>query len=250
MLDGYFSRQKINRGTPIPLYYQIKEILMGYIKHCEPGEALPTESELCEMYGVSRPTVRQAIRELEVSGMIYRQKAKGSFVCEPKLEQELSTHFESFEERMRRLERIVHSQMLEFSTIPADEHIARKLKLEEGEEVYRLRAVYYADHLPMALSLTYVPVAPFPGLTRETVTAQSIHEIVSGRFPIREARKTFEVKVASDFESQLFSINRGDCVQYVETISYTTDHRPLEYTMERYRADKNKFSILFTYPGE
>ncbi len=247
MVAEYFLRQQLNKDTPIPLYYQIKEILLGYIKNSKMGAVIPTETELCELYSVSRPTVRQAMRELEVGGLIYRQKAKGSFVGEPKVDQEISTYFEDFEERMCRHGRTVHKKVIEFSTIPADELVTEKLRLLKGDQVIKLRAIRYADDIPMVLTLTYLPYKFFSRLTLEEIESKPLHQLVTQDYQIKQCRKSFEVKLASEYEVQLFNLRRTECVQYVETINMTADHTPLEYTMERYRSDKTKFTITFTY---
>lgn len=247
MIPDYFQHQQVNKRTPIPLYYQIKEILLGYIKNSDMGSVIPTEVELCELYSVSRPTVRQAMRELENSGLIYRQKAKGSFVGESKVDQEIETSFEDFEERMYRHGRTVHKKVVEFDTQPADELVAEKLHLQCGDMVFKIRAIRYADDIPMLLALTYLPHKLFPDLTREDIESRSIRQLITQEYPIKQSLKSFEVKLASEFEIQLFGIKRTECVQYVETLNASADGVPLEYTMERYRADKTKFTITFTY---
>ena len=248
MVDNYFISHSINKETPIPLYYQIKEILLGFIKCSEAGTPIPTEDELCKLYDVSRPTIRQAMRELENSDLIYRKKAKGSFVSEAKVEQELLTHFETFEERMRRHTRIVRKEILEYEIVDADESVVQKLNLSTDIRVYKLRTISYADDVPMVLALSYLPVTRFPELTKEDFEQLSIRDLITRKYQIREAKKSFEVKPASDFEVQLFGSHKNAYVQYLETISYTTEHLPLEYTMERYRSDRSKFTIRFTYP--
>ncbi|MEA4928915.1 MAG: GntR family transcriptional regulator [Candidatus Limiplasma sp.] len=247
MLDAYFLRQQVHKDTPIPLYYQIKEILLGYIKNSDMGSVIPTETELCNLYGVSRPTIRQAMRELEMSGLIYRQKAKGSFVAEPKVEQEITTYFEDFEERMRRHGNTVRKEVIEFATIPADEVVARKLQLQLNDSVYKLRTVRYADDIPMVLTLSFLPAALFSTLTRADVEQNTVRQLIAREHTIKQCRKTFEVKLASDFETQLFGLKRVECLQYLETICFAGDGKPLEYTMERYRSDKSKFTITFHY---
>jgi len=247
MLDDYFIHQKVNKDTPIPLYYQIKEILLGYIKNNDMGSVIPTETELCNLYGVSRPTIRQAMRELEMSGLIYRQKAKGSFVGEPKVDQDIATYFEDFEERMHRHGHVVRKEVIEYGVIPADELVAGKLKLEEGASVIKMRIIRYADEVPMVLTLSYLPENLYSKLTREDVVNNSIRQLIAREHSIKQCRKTFEVKLASDFELQLFGLKRIECMQYLETLCYSGDGTPLEYTMERYRSDRNKFTITFNY---
>jgi len=57
----FFKNKKIDKSIPVPLYYQLKEILLEYIKNPNNCGCLPTEIEICKNYDISRPTVRQAI---------------------------------------------------------------------------------------------------------------------------------------------------------------------------------------------
>ena len=83
---------KLERGG-IPLYYQLEQILRGKITSGEisPDEPFPTESELCEQYGVSRAVVRQAFASLMNDGLIYRIPGKGTFLLHQKQVRECYT---------------------------------------------------------------------------------------------------------------------------------------------------------------
>ena len=79
----------IDKNSPIPAYYQIKQIILEKINNSEwkVGQCIASERELSEAYGVSRMTVRQALGELVQEGILLREKGKGTFVCEPKVTQ-------------------------------------------------------------------------------------------------------------------------------------------------------------------
>ena len=74
---------KIDRGSFVPLYVQLKNVLERQILGGElhEGDALESEPGLCRTYGVSRITVRQALRDLELAGMIRREPGRGTFVA-------------------------------------------------------------------------------------------------------------------------------------------------------------------------
>ena len=77
----------IHRNSPIPIYHQLKEILLKKIRtgEWEPGALIPSERELCETYGISRMTARQAITDLVNEGVCFREQGRGTFVSPRKI---------------------------------------------------------------------------------------------------------------------------------------------------------------------
>ena len=92
----------IHRNSPIPIYHQLKEILLKKIRTGEwpPGALIPSERELCETYGISRMTARQAITDLVNEGVCYREQGRGTFVSPHKIQQQLQ-HLSGFTEDIR-----------------------------------------------------------------------------------------------------------------------------------------------------
>ena len=77
-----FEKEKIDKGTPIPLYFQLKNIILKYINegNLKPGDSIPTEMELAQIFDISRTTIRQAITELVMEGVSYPCKEQRN-VC-------------------------------------------------------------------------------------------------------------------------------------------------------------------------
>ena len=93
-----FQNHSINKDIPIPLYYQVKQIILDEINNegVKAGDAIPTEKTFCDIYGISRTTIRQAISELVNEGYLYRVKSKGTFVSQPKVKTDLVNMYDSF----------------------------------------------------------------------------------------------------------------------------------------------------------
>ena len=122
----------IDRSLPIPVYYQLKMLLLKEIEQgkLKPGDKVPTEEELCETYEISRTPVRQALLELVNEGMLTRRAGMGTFISK-KGESKVVLHVAvsdkrwqwPLEEAVRLLNKEGNYQKLElkFTYVPLDE---------------------------------------------------------------------------------------------------------------------------------
>lgn len=140
--DIFLGDKQLDRTVPIPLYFQLKELVLNEIKEgsYESGAAIPTETELSEQFGISRTTVRQAIVELVNEGWLHREKSKGTFICRPKINQEFVQRLEPFNQQIRRNGMTPRTEVLRFERISAPEVVSKALELPEQEEV-----IFYTD---------------------------------------------------------------------------------------------------------
>lgn len=123
------------------------------------GERLPTEAVLCERYGVSRITVRAALRSLQDAGLIDVRQGLGSTVL-PQSETITSglDRLCSFETFARDAGRAADSSQLEVEELPADDEVARRLAVEPGTRVLVVRRVKLSANVPVGWIIDYVPV--------------------------------------------------------------------------------------------
>src|SRR6266699_3597029 len=129
----------LERSNPLPLYYQLKEVLKQQIRagHLAPHTAIPSEPELVSSYHVSRATVRQALTELVHEGLLYREHGKGTFVCEPRVQQTLS-ELSSFSEEIRRRGKRPGGILLLNELVRGTQAIRQRLQLTDEEQLLRL----------------------------------------------------------------------------------------------------------------
>lgn len=124
------------------------------------GDPVPSERELCELFDVSRMTVRQAIDTLIVDGVLERQQGRGTFVAPPKLD--LQLRLTSFTEEMNRRGMLAGSRVLAAETIPANDEFADALELSLGAPVHYLRRLRTADSDPMAIEESWLSADTLP----------------------------------------------------------------------------------------
>lgn len=232
-------------NSPIALYYQLQEILTAKILNGEwsLGEKLPTEHELAKQYGVSRITVRQALAELERSGLIIRKQGLGTFVSMPKIEQNL-TSFYSFSEEFKKRGLRPKTEVVDFTIKPAGAELRVVLGLAEGSEVYRFTRLRLANEMPMAIESTYLSVDMFPGLTAETLNKSALYEVMNQSFGIvaNSAKETFGAVALSEKDAKIFGLKVGSPALHLERFAYNGIHC-VEYTSGVIRGDKFRFQV-------
>ena len=143
----------LNKKTGIPLYYQLKEIILGEIKKgtWKVGERIPTEIDFVDQYKISRATVRQAVLELVRDGILVRDKGKGTFVSAPKFRTDFTVNFcypEQFGDKHK---------VLSAKTISPSESIAERLSLTSTELIYKIVRLRYFNDEPVAIETLFIP---------------------------------------------------------------------------------------------
>lgn len=240
-------RKMINKSSPIPIYYQLEEIIKDLIEKGElkPGDSLPAEREYAEQFEISRMTVRQALNELVNDGYLYRVKGKGTFVAErkPKIEQALQG-LTSFTEDMKARGMKPGSQLLQFEIIQATSLIANQLGIQEYGPVYEMKRIRLADNEPMALETNYISTNFIKGLT-EKIVNQSLYSYIEKQLNLKidYASQVIESSVANDLEAEYLNILPGAPIMLIQRNTFLKDGTPVEFVKSTYRADRYKFMI-------
>jgi GntR family transcriptional regulator len=233
--------ETIDRDSKLPFYQQLYEILRGKIQRGEwqPGDLIPTESELIDSFQVSRNTVRQVLDMLVNEGLIYRQRGRGSFVSHPTLEQSMMRII-SFTEDMRQRGFIPGTKVLSAELPPVTEDIAKKLNLPTGEQLACLRRLRLADGEPMSIEESYLVHSYCPGVLQHDYAQQPLREILEKDYGIRitSAKQVIQAIPASEELASLLEINPANPLLFIARISYSPGKTPVEFLRIYYRADR------------
>lgn len=133
------------------------EIIRGLCASLEAGQPIPSEPDLCQMYSVSRTTVRKALDQLTQEGLLYRIQGKGTFVAPPKLHRRFVNQHVGFHEDMLSHDVEVRTRILEQVIIPASKLVAPQLQIVVGSPVVKLVRVCSIDGDPILISTIYLP---------------------------------------------------------------------------------------------
>lgn len=232
--------EQIDRYSPLPLYHQLYEILRGSIDGGEwqPGDMIPPDSELTERYQVSRTTVRQVLDMLVNEGLIYRQRGRGSFVAHPTVEQTL-VRIVSFTDDMRQRGFTPATQVLSSGLIPAPADIARRLEIEPGQELAHLKRLRLAEGEPMSVEESFLVHRYCPSVLDDDYASNPLREALVG-YGIRllHARQTIRAIPAPDDLSRVLAIRPLAALLFIERVSYSQQHTPVEFLRIYYRGDR------------
>ena len=234
---------------PIPLYYQIKDslkqrILAGEFKE---NQRLPSENELCDLYLVSKSTVRQALSDLVREGMIYRDQGRGSFVTGGVGLQRLSL--------TGTIENVIASgvgsrgKVVEYERVRPLRDIAKTLNLKPNEKVYRLGLVRSVPKGPFAFVFIFFP--PRLGQLIAHGEIDETTEIITFleekmRTRVHRAHQSIDIGHADAVLANYLSIKTGALLLLIERDYFGRDGSPLFASVTYCRPDLYKYKIELT----
>lgn len=239
------QKETIERNSTIPLYKQIKEIMIRYVigEHTEYDTPIPTEMEIAKLFHVSRPTVRQAIREMVVEGYLYRISGKGTFVSKPKVEQSVLENLTSFKSCVRNKSGSAKTVVVRLDLTEAGKTAGEKLNIHPQAQVIRLERIMSVDDEPLIYVLSYLKYPQCSCLFSNDLTQDSMHEIlIRNGIRLFRAARELESIAAGALEQKYLLLEPGAPVTRLETIACLVDNTPVTYSDARYRGDRNKFS--------
>ncbi len=235
-----------------PLYDQLVDILSEKIEYeYRPGDLLPSERELSARYGLSRTTVRLALKELEQLGLVVRQHGRGTFVADRSAQTTNLTQAYSITEQMRAMGHVPHTTILEFSEIEADTNLADHLGVRRGDTLFKLVRLRSADDIHMMVERTYLPARKFSTLKRSRLEHESLYEIMEQDYheKIKVAEEEFFASIARAADARLLGIQEGAPVLDLVRTTYNTRNEIVEYTLSVARADQFKYKV-YHHRGE
>jgi GntR family transcriptional regulator len=236
----------INVRSFEPYYRQLKRILVTDIEGGrQEGDLLPSESELCRRYSVSRTVVRQALGELEHEGLVHKVKGKGTFVTGAPRVTSFVQHSLGFYESMERAGHAVRSRVIALRTEPASVSLARLTQLGVGEEVVRFDRMRSVDGRPVQVVRTVLPARLCPGLTELDMTDRSLYAVLAQSYGVRPAsgHRTIAATALSSEDADHLGDRAGQPALRIEGVTRSAAGALFEYYVGIYRGDSFKFEL-------
>jgi len=236
----------LNREEHVPLYYQIKQILISRIVQMNPGDLFTSENALMQEFNVSRGTIKQAITELVQEGLIHRIQGKGTFVSSPKIERSFDS-LPSFSAEIRQKGYNPRYQILEFNYEEPSEKIRHLLKVPPYAGTWKLMRTILADEEPIAYVTSYLRSDVYQDLDKHQMS-ESLYETlrrIYNKVPVA-AEDVYQVEKASSSLSNLLAIPKGSPVIYSERVASLDNGIPVEYVESYVRSDRFILKISIT----
>jgi GntR family transcriptional regulator len=248
------GNDNLNKSVPIPLYFQLKELILNEIKkgNYKSDDLIPTEKELSDMFQISRTTVRQAITELVQEGWLYRVKSKGTFVSKPKINQNFVQALGSFNDQIIKSGRTPNTLLLDFKVITAPENVSAALQLQPKEKVIYIHRKRCADNEPIVMVKTYLPYQKCSFVMDHDLEKESLYPILANQEDTRiyKIKRLIEAVDATAYEINNLDVKRGKAIQQFISTGYNVFNEPIEYSLARYRGDRNTFQVVVAAGGE
>jgi GntR family transcriptional regulator len=234
----------IDRNSPVPLYYQLKQILVGKIgaEEWKAGELIPSEQELQDLYGLSRTTVRQTLTEMVFEGLLTRQRGRGTFVSQSKLTHSPDKHKGLSQSMMQQGIR-PGWQLLESGWVTPNQKV--QIELGVKHRVYQIRRLRLADQEPIGHHAAYVPEAFAAQINHDALVAGESSQYLQGIAQMRDsyARRTIEAVAANEIDAELLGIAESEPILQIERVIFSAEGAPIEFLQARYRGDRFKYQI-------
>lgn len=238
----------IDKNSPEPLYSQLDRELRAEIASgkYKPNSAIPSETELCQIYGISRMTIRSVITQLVNEGLLHRVQGKGTFVVDRKIPA-TSPAYMGVREQLERLGYQTATKLLMFKQEKASAAQVKALGVPLGETLHYIVRVRSIDGLPISLHRSYIPRYLCPALTGDNLEKEQLCTILQQEFGLKTAyvSETLESTLATNQEAKALEINPGFPLLLLEDINKTANGRIFEYTKVLFRGDK--FKLNFEY---
>jgi len=240
---------KPDRRRPEPLWHQAEQAVRALIENGEwpTGSQIPNEDKLGAMLGISRITLRHALRNLEEAGLLRREHGRGTFVRSATVVAG-ARGLTSFTQEMVSLGLVVGTRMLKAELIPAPSEIADALDIDAGDLLLRLRRLRLGNNAPIGIQTAHLTAARVPGLYEVADSIGSLYTALLERYGIApvEAREVYRVGLVAEEDAELIQQPAGTPAFVVERIAFD-ERGPFEFTVSTMRADRYEIrSTLYT----
>jgi GntR family transcriptional regulator len=229
----------------VPHYRQIEIALRARVPTMRPGERLPSDSDLCREFGVSRMTARNAMQRLAEDGLVQRIPGRGTFVAEPPSHR-YADRLMAFSHEMARQGRIPGSRLLAREIRPATDAEAGALDIRPGDPVVLIRRLRLADDRPIAIEAAVLVRRTADVVMMADLEGGSLHEALArSGLQLRRGKATITAEAATPEDARLLAVRAGEPLLVERRVIADVQGRLVEATESRYPGDRYALDVRF-----
>jgi GntR family transcriptional regulator len=226
-----------------PIYYQIYRQIKEFInnKQLKPNEQLPTERELNKLLGVSRITIRKAIKFLMSEGLCYRKQGKGIFVSRGRILLEIET-IRGTENLIRSKGMKINTQVILKRIINCNDYISAKLEVPKESKILFLKRLRLINNEPLIIENAYLSLDRMSGLEKYNF-AGSLYKILEENYHLipNHSEGSLIYKLVDEENFKLLNVPLNYPIIEKNVVVYTKEDTPIELVHSFYRSDRFEF---------
>lgn len=221
-----------------------KKIQNGEYKE---GDKLPTEMEFCEIYSLSRMTVRKALEKLIDNGWLYRVQGSGNYVSKDVSRVTYVEDSNSLGLTQYMKGKKVDSKILKLEIMKASSRLATKIKCNENEELYYVERVRYIDNEPQIIEHTYF-LKKYVCLLNEEILKGSIYNHIENilGYKIQKSTNVITTKNCTEREADILQCSPGDAVIVSDSTVYFDNGNVFEFSKNYHKGEHASFVLIRT----
>lgn len=228
-----------------PLWQQVLADLEARLERGEIADRFPTDRELVEHYGVSRHTVREAVRRLRARGVVERYRGRGSFVRDRQLHQSVGTLYSLF----RAVEDRGHEQRSEVLAFDrrSDREVAGEFGLPHDTDLIRLERVRFVDDEPLAIDTAWLPADVAGPVLEADMRHTALYHELAERCGLRltAVEEVIEPIVPDDDIRELLGLEEDEALFRIERRGFV-GQRQIEWRVTLVRGRRFAFVSTWT----
>jgi DNA-binding GntR family transcriptional regulator len=221
----------------LPKYFRIHQELLANIRTnvWPPGSAIPSEAELCEMFDVSRGTVRRALDELQRQGLLIRSPGRPTTVNAPKIPLLASGFRTDIAKKGMR----PGTHVLTIEVVKASLEISQHLVISHGTKILMIQRIISADDIPIIIESAHVARAADP-IAAEEVESTSLLDLIPAKCHVYLSRavESYEPILLTREQARLLHCRAGEPGIKDQAVLYDGENRPLYVSTAIVRGDK------------
>ena len=225
------------------------EKIENFIIHnqLKPGDRLPSERSMCDMWDFNRSTLRSAIKQLILEGKIYNKNGSGTYVSGEKLVRNLQDA-DGFYQTVKRSGREITTRVVHMDICETPKNIGRKMKLPLGHKLFRLVRVRSLDQVPVMISTAYLDAERFAGIEQLDFENSSLYSLLKDHYGVEVSggHEKLSITYCDAQEAEYLEMQEGAPVIYQSGVTMDEQDVVFEYFKEITRSEYICFASELT----